>query len=313
MWGNKMKEIKRVGIIGMGSLGIMFGSYIYDKCEKDDLVIIADKKRKEKYNSLGILCNDKIYDFNIIESKEKGCYVDLLIIAVKATKLEEAIEESRNFISENTIIISLLNGITSEDIIREKLDKGNVIHCIAQGMDPIKRGNKVTYKNMGKLCLGIDDNINQIYLDKLVKYCDNINLPYVLEEDMKYRLWSKWMLNVGVNQVVMVYEGTYDTVQVKGEARGLMIGAMKEAKILAEKEGVMIDDSEVENYVNLMDSLNPNGVPSMRHDGIIKSFSEVEMFSGTAIKLAEKHNVEVPINRSLYEEIKRIESKYDAQ
>ena len=307
-----MKEIKRVGLIGMGSLGIMFASYIYDKNSKDSLVIIADKKRKENYVSKGLYCNENRYDFNIAASDEKGIYVDLLIIAVKATKLNEAIDEAKNFVNEETIIISLLNGITSEDIIRDGLGKGHVIHCIAQGMDPIKKDNKVTYKNMGKLCLGVDNKNNQRYLDQLIKYFDEINLPYVLEEDMNYRLWSKWMLNVGVNQVVMVYEGTYRTIQEEGEARDLMIGAMEEAKLIAEKEGVKIKEEELMKYVSLMDTLNPSGVPSMRHDGIVKNYSEVELFSGTLIRLAKKHSIKVPINEMLYEKINEIESKYDA-
>ena len=213
---------------------------------------------------------------------------------------------------EDTIIISLLNGITSEKIIEERLGKGHIIHCIAQGMDPVKKGNRVTYENRGKLCVGIDDEKKRAHLDKLINYFNSIDLPYTAEEDMMYRLWSKWMLNVGVNQVVMVYEGTYETIQKEGEARSLMIGAMEEAKMLAEKEGIKIREGELMNYVKLMDSLNPKGVPSMRHDGIVKKPSEVELFSGAAIKLAQKHGVTVPINEMLYEEINKIEKKYDA-
>lgn len=307
-----MKEIKRVGIIGMGSLGILFGSYIYDMRGRDSLIVIADKTRRERIEGEGIFCNGKKYSFDVRENNEEGIFVDLLIIAVKATKLMEAIEASRSFVGEDTIIISLLNGITSEDIIGEKLGKGHIIHCIAQGMDPVKKANKVTYENRGKLCLGIDDEKKKTHLDKLINYFNSIDLPYVLEEDMIYRLWSKWMLNVGVNQVVMVYKGTYETIQKEGEARDLMIGAMEEAKMLAEKEGIKIREGELINYVKLMDSLNPKGVPSMRHDGIVKNPSEVELFSGTAIKLAKKHGASVPINEMLYEEINKIEKKYDA-
>ena len=34
------------------------------------------------------------------------------------------------------------------------------------------------------------------------------------------------MLNTGINQVVMVYEGTYATVQHAGEAREMMVNTM---------------------------------------------------------------------------------------
>ena len=53
----------------------------------------------------------------------------------------------------------------------------------------------------------------------VVDLFDKIGMPYTLEEDINRRIWSKFMLNVGINQVVMLYEGTYGTVQKPGEAR----------------------------------------------------------------------------------------------
>ena len=40
------------------------------------------------------------------------------------------------------------------------------------------------------------------------------------------------------------------------------------------------------------------------------SFSEVELFAGTVIKLANKHNIDVPVNRKIYETVLKMESSY---
>ena len=118
------------------------------------------------------------------------------------------------------------------------------------------------------------------------------------------------MLNVGVNQVVMIYEGTYGTVQQPGEARELMKAAMREVILLAEKENVTITEKDLNEYVNLIDTLNPNGMPSMRQDGLTRRKSEVELFSGTVLALAKKHKISTPINMKIYEKIHSMESKY---
>jgi D-alanine--D-alanine ligase len=55
-----------------------------------------------------------------------------------------------------------------------------------------------------------------------------LDIPYVAEENMKHRLWKKLMINTGVNQIVTIYEGTFKTVQQPGEARDMMIAAMRE-------------------------------------------------------------------------------------
>ena len=47
-------------------------------------------------------------------------------------------------------------------------------------------------------------------------------------------------------------------------------------------------------FPEIADGLNPEGMPSMRQDGMAKRYSEVELFSGTVIPLAQKHGIDVP-------------------
>lgn len=79
---------------------------------------------------------------------------DLLIIAVKFNGLNEAIQSVKHHVGKKTLIISLLNGITSEEIIGEAYGIEKVLYCVAQGMDAVKVGNRLTYDHMGMLCFG---------------------------------------------------------------------------------------------------------------------------------------------------------------
>lgn len=305
-------SIKRVSIVGMGALGILFGNYIQSKLGKDSVSFILNKERIEKYKSQGITCNGEKCDFNVINEEVTRDEADLLIFAVKMTGLEKAIETARNQVGKNTIIISLLNGITSEEIIGQAFGKDKVIYCVAQGMDAVKINNKFTYSHMGELRIGIPENesYKQDKLNSLISFFTSIDFPYTLEKDIIYRLWSKFMLNVGVNQVVMLYEGNYGTVQKEGEAREMMKSAMREVIKLASYENVNLSEDDLNGYVKLTDSLNPEGMPSMRQDGLMHRYSEVELFSGTVLRLAKKHNLDMKVNEYLYKNIKDMESKY---
>lgn len=134
--------------------------------------------------------------------------------------------------------------------------------------------------------------------------------PYTVEEDILHRLWSKWMLNVGVNQVVMVREGTYGTVQKPGEARDLMIAAMREVIKIAEQEQIPVTETDLNEYLDLIDTLSPDGMPSMRQDGLAGRYSEVELFAGTVLEKAAKLGIDVPVNRYLYETVREMEKAY---
>ena len=118
------------------------------------------------------------------------------------------------------------------------------------------------------------------------------------------------MLNVGINQTCMAFETNYSGVLAPGKPNDALIGAMKEVIDLSKKEGVGLSEADMDFYLNLIKTLSPEGVPSMRQDGMARRYSEVEMFSGAVRRLAAKHGLPVPVNDMLYEKIKNIEAAY---
>lgn len=305
-------EISKITIVGMGALGVMYGDFLTRALGKEAVSFVADKERVEKYKKEGVYCNGRPCDFNVVCDDETGNEADLLIFAVKATGLESAIFTVRNKVSKNTIILSVLNGISSEEIIAKAYEKDKIVYSIVQGMDATKVDNKVTYSQFGQFCIGIDEQSEdkKRRLSAVCDLFDKVEMPYVVEDDIIRRLWSKFMLNVGVNQAVMIHEGTYATVQRPGPARELMQSAMKEVLALAQLEKVNVTQEDFDDYVKLIDTMNPNGMPSMRQDGLAKRKSEVELFAGTVLALAKKHNMDVPVNREIYETVMKMESQY---
>lgn len=296
-----------ITIIGMGALGILYGDIITASLGRDAVTFLADEGRIQKYRQDGVYCNGVKCHFKMCSQAEPA---DLLIFAVKGNSLNDAIKLAENAVTENTIIISLLNGISSEEILADHFRKGHIIHCIAQGMDAVKLGNKLTYTHKGELRIGTPDPALMPYVTQTAELLKSANAPYVIEEDILHRLWSKWMLNVGVNQVVMVTEGTYGTVQKPGEPRDTMLAAMEEVIELSEYAKTGVTKEDLTSYVELLDALNPDGMPSMRQDGIAHRYSEVDLFAGTVIKKAADYGLSVPVNQMLYEKVKEMEANY---
>ena len=310
-----MEPIKHVTIIGMGALGLMYGDFFIQTLGEERVEFLADAKRAEKYNGREMDCNGRLRRFSVVTPEalaEKEGKAQLLMFAVKGTGLLEAIELARPMVGEDTVIVSVLNGITSEEIIEAHLGKGTVIPCVAQGMDATKAGSRLTFSQMGELCIGLGAGQQERrgQLERLMELFDRTGFAYRLEEDIFRRMWSKWMLNVGVNQVLMVEEGTYRDVQRPGPSRDRMQAAMREAMAVARAEGVDVTEEDLEGYVALVDSLAPDNMPSMRQDGLARRFSEVELFSGTVLQKADKHGLDVPVNREIYRIVKAREAEY---
>lgn len=225
--------------------------------------------------------------------------------------MPDAIEASKNQVGDKTIILSLLNGISSEELIGQAFRMDKVLYSVAQGMDAVKVGNRLTYKNVGMICFGAaspDENSEKV--EAVKRFFEKTALPHEVVADMKKRLWSKFMLNVGVNQTSAVFGCDYGVLQNDGTARKTMLAAMEEAMLLSEKENVNLTRADIDYWLRLLAGLSPQGKPSMLQDIEAKRHSEVELFSGTVLALGRKHGLTSPVNQMLYDKIKAIESTF---
>ncbi|MFC9597553.1 ketopantoate reductase family protein [Peribacillus butanolivorans] len=303
--------IKTVSIVGLGALGILYGHHLSKEMPKKNVRIIADTARIKRYVQDGVYCNGERCDFHYVTPEEICGPADLMIFTVKFSGLEDAIEAVKNQIGTQTIIISALNGITSEAIIGEAYGKDKVLYCVAQGMDAVKEENKLTYDHMGILCFGErEPGLVSEKVQLVADFFEKVKVPYEIDTDMYKRQWGKFMLNVGVNQTVAVYKSNYGEIQRKGNAREMMISAMREVIVLSEKEGIHLTERDLDYWLSVLDTLSPEGKPSMAQDIEARRYSEVELFAGTILKLGEKYGVPTLVNKELYDRIKLLESQY---
>lgn len=304
-------EIKTVSIIGLGALGILFASQLAEQMEPGTLRIVADEQRIRRYQAEGVFCNDAPCSFSYITPETPCTPADLVLVCVKFGTLPEAITDLKYHVGPQTTILSALNGISSEEILGEAFGRDQVLFSVAQGMDAVKFKNRLSYTRKGMLCFG--DRAAGSHSDRSLAvqaFFDRVKFPYELVADMYQRMWSKFMLNVGVNQTVAIYEGTYRTVQQEGKPRQDMIAAMKEVIALAPYEGVTLDQSDILYWLDILDTLGADGMPSMRQDLAAGYKSEVELFSGTVIRLGRKYQVPTPVNQMLYDRICEMEAGF---
>ncbi len=304
-----MKEIKTVGIIGRGAIGVIFG-HIIQQTLSDRMVFIVDKERYNKYQQYPLYCNHELCDFYYCTNINDFKTVDLMIYAVKFPALNNAIEISKPFINDDTIIISTLNGISSEDILRDTYKNNTIIRCIAQKMDSVYQNNEVNYSSIGELVVGMDNDSQKDSFDTLMHFFDKVHIPYVISQDIIHDQWSKLMLNCGVNQVCAAYNIPYGGIQENEMMKNMMIETMKEVQTVAQYMNITLTDNEINDWVKAIDALSPHAMPSMRQDVLAHRKTELELFSGTIIPLAKKYHINVPQNEYLYQKIKEIENKY---
>ena len=306
-----MKPIKTVHIIGLGALGMLYGSVMEKALGPGRVSFVMDADRYERHKDEEYKINGIPVSFAKIKT-EQAAPCDLLIVAVKYPQLEQALETMKNSVGEDTLILSVMNGISTEKIIGARYGAEKVIHSVAQGMDAMHFGSQLIFSKSGQLHIGITNPAMQEKLNRLVEFFDRVGQAYVVEKDILYRMWSKFMVNVGINQTCMIYNTDYEGVLTDGTVEYMtLVSAMREVILLANAEGVPVTEQELKEYLDLMRSFNPKATPSMGQDRINRKHSEVELFAGTVIRMAAKHDIPVPANTFIYRRVKEIESEYE--
>jgi len=305
-----ISPIKTIAVIGAGAMGACYASKFYEM-DKNCISFVAAGDRYDRLKEKGLIVNEKHYFFNVIRPEEKAPTSDFIIVAVKHHHLEEAIRDISNRVGENTLILSIMNGIESEEQIAAVYGTDKLLYAVAVGIDAVRRANSITFSQQGKLFLGEPKNLHLTEpVMRVQSLFNRVGIIYEIPEDMIRILWWKFMINVGINQASAVLGASYSVFQHSQEARELMESAMREVMTIAKAEGIHLIEEDIENWNSFLSTLSPQGKTSMLQDVEAKRKMEVEMFAGKVIELGKKHGIPTPINQTLYRLIKVIEGIY---
>ncbi len=122
-----MKPIEKVTLIGLGAMGVFFAPRISEKLGAG-FKVMADGERKKRLEQKGVTVNGINYRFPIITPEAVCEPADLIIIAVKGYDLPEAIRHIKNQVGPDTIILSVLNGVESEEQVGAVYGMEHMLH-----------------------------------------------------------------------------------------------------------------------------------------------------------------------------------------
>jgi 2-dehydropantoate 2-reductase len=294
-------------------MGAAYASIFYDMDSKG-ISFIAGGERFERLCREGLIVNGKHYPIPVFQPEDRSPPADLLIVAVKHHHLDNAIRDMKHRIGDETVIVSVMNGIESEERIGAVYGMNKVLYAVSVGIDAVRVGNRVSYANRGKVLFGeVRNPFPTERVKRIQALFDRAGITCETPPDMIRTLWWKFMINVGVNQASAALRAPYAVFQTSQEARRLMESAMREVNVLAREVGVHLSEVDIDNWRTILAGLHPHGKTSMLQDVEAGRKTEVEMFAGKVIELGRLHDVPTPVNEELYDIIIRIEESYEGR
>ena len=289
--------MRKILICGLGAVGL---TYAVKFKANSELKILVDKERLERYNRNKPIFNGIVQEFDYILPDE-NFVSDLIIIATKSQGLNDAIKNIKNFVNENTIIISLLNGISSEEKVQEAYPNATVLKSYFIGHSAVRVGNSVTQDGVGEIFIENNTKIKEIF--------DEFKINYQIPQDINYSMWLKYTMNLFSNQVSAILNMNFGELKRNQAFLKFAKKIILEVQTIAQAKGVKNLENLENDALAFLNKMCDEGKTSMLQDILAGRKTEVEIFAGEIIRLGKKFNLPTPYNQVLYDLIKIVEEK----
>lgn len=303
--------IKSVAVLGAGAVG----SYvIWGLSEKKDirLGVIASGERAKRLKNKGCKINDTVYHPEVW-TPEEAHGVDFLIVSLKYGALPGALDDITAVTGENTVIMSLMNGVDSEEIIAEKVGAEHLLHAVIKVASHKENDGYVFNPEatlgiiFGEVSAPYDSERVQAVLDLF----SGTGLHYRATDCILEEIWSKFRLNVCNNlpqAILGAGVGCYrDSVHMKA------ISDRLRAELMAIAEAKGIDISKADVSSGRGSAVPPTARYSTLQDLDAGRHTEIDMFSGALIRMGKELGIPTPYNEFTYHMIKALEEKNDGR
>jgi len=305
-----MTSNQNIAVVGAGAMGAIYASKFYDM-DPGCVTLVAGGERYERLMESGLIVNNKTYRIPVVRPEEDFGPSDFILVAVKHHQLPDAIVDLRNQVGEHSHILSVMNGIDSEEQIGAAYGIDKLVYAIAIGIDAVREGNEITYTSSGRIIFGEKENKSlSERVQRIQAILDSADIAHETPEDMVRMLWWKFMVNVGLNPLTAILRGTYGIFQKSQHARDLLVAAMEEVVTLAKAVGVNLNIQDIDDWFPVMAQMSPAGKTSMLQDVEACRKTEVEMFAGRMMELGKIHDISTPINDMMFKLIRVLEETY---
>ncbi len=301
-------EIKNVALLGAGGIGSYF---IWGLSETLGVhfCVVAEGSRAERLKRDGLEINGEHYALNVKTVREAaGC--DLLIVAVKYYSLESALSTIREVVGPQTIVISLLNGIDSEEVIAGAIGKEHLIYSSIR-FSVQRSGASMRFDPDAAegLFFGEQDTGEKTErILALERFFETTRVRSHAVPNIVEMQWKKLMINISGNLPQAVLGVGYGAYFDSEHAAFIRRRLQEEVQQAAAAQGIALElpDPTKAVFGKAVRFSTLQDLDAKRH-------TEVDMFLGVLIQKAAEQGIDLPYTKYTYHVIKALEEKNDGK
>ncbi len=301
-------QIKTVALLGAGAVGAYF-IWGLSEIMGDDFCVVAKGTRKERLEKEGLVINGKQYNLNV-KTPDEVKNVDLLLVSSKQDGLVEALDDIKSMIGEKTIVLSLLNGVKSEEIIGNAIGMEHMLYSVMR-IASVRNGNEITF--IPEITAGVfvgekdckEPTQRVLAVEELF---ENAGIHYHFMEDIILDMWQKYASNVAQNLPQAILGVGFQAYTDSEHVHYIASQLWKEVAKVANAKGIPLSEE-----FTLFQGVKPAARFSTLQDLDAGRHTEIDMLAGEMIRMGKEHGIEVPYCEYTYHLIRALEEKNDGK
>lgn len=304
----------KFAIFAAGGVGGYFGGRLAQAGH--DVTFIARGEHLAAIREAGLKVDSIDGDFVLHSAKatddpDSIGAVDVLLVAVKAWQMDEAIEQMKFLVGTSTVIIPLLNGVDAPEQLSAAFGSACVlgglcrISSFVAGPGHIQHVGMKPYIAFGEL----DNEKSERVLALQKLFAEIPDIVVDVPDDIHVAMWEKFIFICAVSGVGAVTRQAVGVYRDIPETRAMLYSALKETLKVGRKRGVALAKNFADVMLDRIDNLPDEMLASMQKDVMEGRPSELESQNGAVVRMGRELSVSTPTHEFIYASLLPLELK----
>ena len=294
-------------IFGAGAIGSFFGALL---SKKNNVYLIGRNphistiKRKgltllgKTQLNVKISAYDSAYDIML--------YPDLLILTVKSYDTKNAIHEALSIINDDTIVLSLQNGLDNIDKIKKVVNPHNILCGVTTHGAILSKPGVIRHTGQGYTVLGELNRKKTERLQHIVHVFNDAGIETKYTLDIDKEIWIKAIINSSINPITTFFNCKNGYLMKNPILENIVERVCRESTYVARSHKINIS---YQNALKKTKEVIQNTADN--YSSMLQSFkrgkkTEIESINGVIVSIGKKYGIDVSINDLLLHLINNI-------
>ncbi|WP_368645928.1 2-dehydropantoate 2-reductase [Alkalibacterium putridalgicola] len=287
----------KIAIAGSGALGSGFGFQMKKNGYEVTLLDYWDEHiAAVNKNGLTVTVNHQTERVNIpmMKPSEATDQFDLVFVFTKAMGLKQMLEDIGHTLSEDTIVVCLLNGLGHENTIEKYVPRENIIMGTTVWTASLNGPGQTTLYGDGPVEIQNIAPESKDKAEKVVAILNESHLNGHYSKDVQFTTWRKACVNGTMNALCALMDANINEIFSTSTHQSLLKGIVSEFAALAKVKGIHFDLEETLEYIYNVSRKLGSHYPSMHQDLSNKRPTEIDFLNGLVAEESRKVGLKAP-------------------